>query len=479
MNTPACQSTLSIAAATCRRSGGAWSLVCVGAVSLLAASVVGCDSSPDTSRPLVLFVSGDTDGRIVPCGCASGQSGGLPRRAAFLKELRGGAEVIVLDVGGAAERTSEYDRLRFEAIVRGEMLMGLAAHNLGSSEVKLGPDYLRRITSELSLPLVSANTTDSDGHAIAEPHVSIHAGGREILVVGVLGQTYQTDSVRVSPPGRAVLTALEGLGGTYDHLIVLAYMDEDELFRLASTLPEADAVVGGPTLQPLVPRHIGPTLVTSATNKGKFVARLTCGPANSRPDWSAEIVELTDRYPDDSQQLANLDWFYGQLKQRDFAASETSFGPGLWSEDASPEVAGSPSCRECHEADYEIWERSAHSHAWQSLADKRTEVDPQCQRCHTTGYGMHGGFLSAGSTPERRDVGCEDCHGASSAHAKDPLKKTSRFETASDSCLACHDQENSPTFDYATFWDKIRHGEADDHPAASPAKPSPDRGDES
>jgi hypothetical protein len=29
---------------------------------------------------------------------------------------------------------------------------------------------------------------------------------------------------------------------------------------------------------------------------------------------------------------------------------------------------------------------------------------------------------------------------------------------AADQCVRCHDRENSPTFAYTAFWEKIRHG---------------------
>ncbi len=58
-------------------------------------------SSVTSDRPLVLVVSADTAGFIIPCGCTSNQSGGLPRRATYVESLRETADVLVLDAGGA------------------------------------------------------------------------------------------------------------------------------------------------------------------------------------------------------------------------------------------------------------------------------------------------------------------------------------------------------------------------------------------
>src|SRR3954447_12924594 len=94
---------------------------------------------------LTLLVSGDTAGWIVPCGCTANQSGGLPRRGSYVESLHASAAVILADAGGAPGGTSDYHRVKFEAILRGEGGMGLVAHNLGGPEAALGADYLRRV----------------------------------------------------------------------------------------------------------------------------------------------------------------------------------------------------------------------------------------------------------------------------------------------------------------------------------------------
>ena len=43
---------------------------------------------------------------------------------------------VLLDAGGAPAGTTPYHRVKFEAILRGEMAMGIAAHNLGGPELE-------------------------------------------------------------------------------------------------------------------------------------------------------------------------------------------------------------------------------------------------------------------------------------------------------------------------------------------------------
>jgi hypothetical protein len=419
----------------------------------------GCRPSVP-SRPLKVVVSGDTAGWIVPCGCTSNQSGGLPRRASFVDGLGGAADVIVADVGGALQGTSPYDRAKFEAILRGEMLMGIAAHNIGASEAKLGPAELRRLAGNVSLPLLSSNVRDRAGQFVGQPVLIRSAGGRRVALVGVLAERYATKELQVSPPRQAVLEALLRADGQYQSAIVLAYLPEDELRLLAEALPEVDAVVGGPTGQPIAPKQLGPTLLASATSKGKFVVELDAPPVHSTDHWTGRIVELGERFADDRRQMANVQEFRRDLAAGDFAPKQTGFAePPPAGLPKGYAVAGTGSCRKCHTADGEAWQKSKHAGAWKALVASGAQVDPECQRCHTTGYGLPGGFASARRSTALVEVGCESCHGPSQGHAADPAVRTLHFREAKNQCRGCHDRENSPKFVYDEYWRKIQHGQ--------------------
>jgi hypothetical protein len=428
------------------------------------AAVLGCRPHGG-DRPVVVVVSGDTAGWIVPCGCTSNQSGGLPRRAAYVEQLRATAEVVLLDAGGAAHGASPYDRAKFEAVLQGESLMGVAAHNIGASEALFGAEPLRRMAQGCQPPvsLVSANVRDANGALVAEPVRLIAAAGRRLAVVGVLAERYAAAGLRIAPPRQAVLEALRGVAGRYDAALVLAYLPEDELRQLAESLPEVDAVVGGPTGQPIPPQPKGPTLLTSATNKGKFLVRLDMPARGTTERWKGGIVELNDSLADNAEQVVNVEYFRRRLAQQDFAPSQTSFAAPL-----PPHVpkgfavAGNDSCKKCHEDDCRQWRHSKHAEAWRALKEKAAHVDPECQRCHTTGYGQPGGFASwkdAAAPRDRAGVGCESCHGPSLAHVIDTAVHTPHYAAAKNHCTACHDRENSPRFDYDKYWEKIKHGE--------------------
>ncbi len=446
----------------------------LGALGLTCAVCCGCGTpEADVKRPLIVVAGGDTQGWLVPCGCTSNQSGGLLRRGTYVEGIRANADVIVVDIGGAVKAASAYDRVKFEAILQGEVIMDVAAHNIGQAEATLGADYLRDVTTRLNVPFVSANVFDRDGRPLAEPLRIVEAGRRRIALLGVLDPQYATDRLQVTPPRQALLDALQDVAGRYDSVVVLAYLPEDRLRELADMLPEADVVVGGPTGQPIPPQRIGPTLLASATHEGKFLARFDAPPtddgAKAAQSWTGQIVELDDTFSDAPRQATNLKQFYDELARRDFAPHETALADPL--DAALPEayrLAGSGPCRECHPDEWSAWNASKHTGAWRSLEAKGAHVDPECQRCHVTGYGLPGGFASVKRSPESIDIGCESCHGPSQAHVDDTKIRTPHFARAKDHCTGCHDRENSPKFDYQKYWAAVRHGAASEKTSEVP-----------
>jgi hypothetical protein len=81
-------------------------------------------------------------------------------------------------------------------------------------------------------------------------------------------------------------------------------------------------------------------------------------------------------------------------------------------------------------------------------------------------------------TPHLAHQGCENCHGPAAAHAavergdvrasvteRDRLrgelamsiKTPEGKQKAVNNCLECHDLDNSPQFDFDTYWPQVEH----------------------
>lgn len=99
---------------------------------------------------------------------------------------------------------------------------------------------------------------------------------------------------------------------------------------------------------------------------------------------------------------------------------------------------GIEECSDCHDEAVDFWRTTGHSKAYQTLAKEFKEYNLDCVGCHVTGYEQPGGSTVT-FVDELKDVQCEQCHGAGSAHANDPEKKGLIHRTPpKDLCAKCH-----------------------------------------
>src|SRR5688572_5547045 len=106
--------------------------------SLLA--FAGCRPAARTPREIGLMFTCDVRGRLVPCGCFTGQMGGLTRVATFLDDAPRGT--IKMDVGDAIEGPEDFHRLEYRHILAAFGEMGYDAINLGHREAQHGAAHL-------------------------------------------------------------------------------------------------------------------------------------------------------------------------------------------------------------------------------------------------------------------------------------------------------------------------------------------------
>ena len=95
---------------------------------------------------------------------------------------------------------------------------------------------------------------DNDGELLGEPLRTVSTTHGTMAFVGVLSDTEKHDRLRIDPPRESILQALAAADPRPDAVVVLAYLPTSELEALATSLPEADVMVGGPSGQSIVPR---------------------------------------------------------------------------------------------------------------------------------------------------------------------------------------------------------------------------------
>jgi hypothetical protein len=136
---------------------------------------------------------------------------------------------------------------------------------------------------------------------------------------------------------------------------------------------------------------------------------------------------------------------------------------------------GAENCKSCHPNTFMKWSTTKHAQAYESLAvkDPKPHViyDAECVTCHTTGFEYTSGWKSAEATPYLKGNQCENCHGPGSKHVAEPDNKailaamelTPEKAEKNGLCQTCHDGDNSPKFEFGTYYPQIAHKELDEY----------------
>lgn len=119
----------------------------------------------------------------------------------------------------------------------------------------------------------------------------------------------------------------------------------------------------------------------------------------------------------------------------------------------SATMAGWQSCRACHPARVERWQKTDHAKAWETLVTKKQQFNQDCLICHVTlpTYDKEivtRESLIASLSPEFHGVGCESCHGPGQQHIQAPEASKLRRPTA-ETCTTCHTTDHDDDFDFA------------------------------
>lgn len=114
---------------------------------------------------------------------------------------------------------------------------------------------------------------------------------------------------------------------------------------------------------------------------------------------------------------------------------------------------GAISCKRCHEANYRNWLKTKHAKASQTIVASPKYAQEECLICHSTGFGKIAEYATVEEIPfYLRGVQCEACHGEGRGH---PGKGGIERKVTLGICRNCHTKDQSPTFNYIAYLEKI------------------------
>jgi hypothetical protein len=460
----------------------------------------------DWPKPdVVLVLSGQGHGYLQPCGCSHPQYGGFERRYTFLQSLRDrGWPVVAADLGDIPQHDGPQKLLKYKISMQALKLLNYSAVGIGQYEMDLP---LFEALGEYALndpsPRVLAANLEQKKENFADSVASWElAGGKDgtprVAIVGIVAPSVakrvKDPAVHFDANGTVLPAVLKELEPQKPELLVLLYQGSlDEAKVCAKTFPQFRVILclSKEDEPPSKPDLVGDSMIVTVGYKSRYVGvvgvnrtgqrdrpfelhyqLVSIGPEfETPPDKLASnpIVGLMESYTKDVRK-GNYLAMYGQRPhtvQLDFPAAK---------------YVGSGTCKACHEDAYRIWKASPHAHAYQTLVDARKpslrQYDGECVVCHVVGFGYKSGFTDEQRTPNLKNVGCESCHGPCSLHVENPddmkvreainpLKaklvqgkpedRKAVDNRISDSCIKCHDTDNSHDYSFEKYWPRIAH----------------------
>lgn len=451
---------------------------CLFALSLLTL-FTGCQKKATTEQARIILTA-DIRGRLVPCGCFTGQLGGMTRLYTELQHLKS-ATGLRVDAGNAISGQQDFEIIQYEHILKAFNHMEFDALNIGALEAQLSANTLQRLHQESGAPMISANLVDAETNApILPTHIQTSMGGYSVIIVGVIDDQSITanelgEGLRLQNPELTLRELLPKLRDKADIVVLLAFAKESRLREYADKFYEADFILGGDVRQPSGhTRLINQSHVFYVANHSRTIGLIDFSIKAGEHSKRANIEILKSEPRLLYEQIAEAESIIEIAQAYRSRIRETTLDidqAGNQSDNLIPGVkmqatyVGSQACASCHEGDYTIWKNTGHSHAWSTLEQVEADADPKCITCHSVGFGETSGYRREFKHEKLVNVGCESCHGPASTHVTEREaggEISFHFRPLAEAdCRTCHYGEFSRPFDWDQFWPHIAHGNRD------------------
>ncbi|MCY3721445.1 MAG: multiheme c-type cytochrome [Candidatus Poribacteria bacterium] len=362
---------------------------------------------------LIVLYTSSTESHLEPCGCYQEQSGGLPRRAYVVEQIREyGFPTLLVDAGNIFDGTEEIDTKRCEVNLKAMSTMGYDVVALSASDLSYGNTYLGRLSAVATFPFLAPDAIETD---FTQPFIIKEAGQHRLAFVAGTPQTRAVSEVNL--------------------VVGLGHLDTTENVDVVIQSGGVETVTADRETLYVASEPHGKTLGVLALwldAHGKLSHHyatelaLTGDVAESKPVRQL----LTDFYREASPSADLTLLFANQHLERDQQNGYVS----------------ATACQQCHEQEYLQWSATRHAFAFETLLKKDRYFDAGCVSCHTTGFGYSTGFQIGDQNATLKGVQCETCHGPGKQHVGNPKKSNIRNGADTVLCLQCHDPEHSPGF---------------------------------
>ncbi len=247
------------------------------------------------SGELTILFTNSSNGRLNACPtCPNLLNGGMPRRAAFIKEMRKKyRNILVLDSGDLFPVLAPQDQAEYA--IKAVNLMGYDAIGLGDQEFMYGKEALKELMGKATFPFLSAtiavkgDSPDFDlqksgqSPLFTKPYIIKDIGGFKILIASVVNDRAflffpkeKIEGLVILDPAAVLKKIIADTKGKADIVVVLSHLGDEGDEKLAKEVEGIDIIVGGHT-QTLMekPLKSGNAVIVQAGKNGEYAGRIT------------------------------------------------------------------------------------------------------------------------------------------------------------------------------------------------------------
>jgi 5'-nucleotidase len=291
-------------------------------ISRLAAALLCLAPLPPAAALSVLY-SSSLNGNLDGCDCRGTPRAGLAARAAWLRELPGREQALLVDAGDILDVDPDPELAR--EILEAYSELGYDAVAVGDQEFSNGTEALASWRGRFPLRSHNLVLCQQDRCIYFDLEALILTKGREkVGVISLLDpQVFALypaglkESFKVEPPGRAAAVLVSTLRAqAVDWVVVLFHGPLEEAERLARQIPGIDLVIAGHEQRLVEPRSVNGTLLASPGEEGNRIGLLTLRrDARGRVRATHEFRRFRfDRDPRDPAILARLQRYRQKLR---------------------------------------------------------------------------------------------------------------------------------------------------------------------
>ena len=442
-------------------------------------------------REISIAFTGEVRGEIEPCGCPTLPYGGFARRQTLLTRVGAelGRDIVHVDLGEALRKglvTLEGDvvRDRGELILELMVLSGVEVYVPGPTDLAtVGEEGLK----ESGLTVISATWAAFPATTVVERE------GLRLGFIGFSGAPAGEDGPDLEAVAAAAVTELRAQN--VDLIIGLSNLS-DVQGRQVAAVEGIGLVLSTKGSTHDAPSNVSGTAYLESPDRGRYVefAHLQL---RSTPEVSTVVLkDFTDAFvqydesrrgrhrtgrvePDEAELRLGAELEELGRGRNLVALEERPLGSELdnspsavsgrlddWRADRmthareavqstpvefSARYATASKCASCHPSQFARYGFTSHRNAGRTLISAGRQDEPECLACHTTGFGQPGGFADTDKETLRTfgGVQCESCHGPLAGHPRHAEAVPAQVDE--QTCLACHDEANSPNFDYDQY----------------------------